>query len=104
MPSCRRRPATSPSTPSTGAVAVAEQIGGEAGRALHAGATSAFVDGLHTTSLVAAGFAAAGALIALLFLPARAATGDPVDDTPSRSDDTSSRSDDHPPARELASR
>ncbi len=57
----------------TGAVAVASEIGGEAGRALRDGATAAFVDGLHTTSVVAAAFAAAGAVIALLFLPARSA-------------------------------
>jgi EmrB/QacA subfamily drug resistance transporter len=66
----------------TGAVAVAAEVGGDAGRQLAAGATSAFVDGLHTTSLVAAGFAAAGALIALLFLPARAvADPDPDPDS-----------------------
>lgn len=56
----------------TGAVAVAEQIGGPQGRALAGAAKSAFVDGLHTTSIVATGFAALGALIALVFLPAGA--------------------------------
>jgi hypothetical protein len=55
-----------------GAVAVAGAIGGETGQTIAAAARSAFVDGLHTTSLVAAGFAIAGALIALRFLPARA--------------------------------
>ena len=57
----------------TGAVAVADQIGGPQGRALADAAKAAFVDGLHTTCFVAAGFAMAGALIALTFLPAEAA-------------------------------
>jgi MFS family permease len=56
----------------TGAVAVADRIGGPQGKALADGARSAFVDGLHTTSLVAAGFALVGALIALVYLPAEA--------------------------------
>ncbi len=62
----------------TGAVAVADKIGGPQGKALADGAKSAFVNGLHTTSLVAAGFAVAGAVIALVFLPAEAtpSTGD----------------------------
>ena len=57
----------------TGAVAVADQIGGPQGQALAKAAKAAFVDGLHTTSVVATGFAVAGALIAAVFLPARAA-------------------------------
>jgi hypothetical protein len=57
----------------TGAVAVADKIGGPQGKALADGAKSAFVNGLHTTSLVAAGFAMAGALIAFAYLPAEAA-------------------------------
>jgi DHA2 family multidrug resistance protein-like MFS transporter len=57
----------------TGAVAVADRIGGPPGKALADGAKSAFVNGLHTTSLVAAGFAMAGALIAFVYLPAEAA-------------------------------
>jgi EmrB/QacA subfamily drug resistance transporter len=56
----------------TGAVAVAGEIGGVPGQALAESAKTAFVDGLHTTSLVAAGFAAVGALIVVVFLPARA--------------------------------
>jgi hypothetical protein len=56
----------------TGAVAVADHIGGTQGRALADAAKSAFVDGLHTTSLVATGFAIVGSLIALVFLPAHA--------------------------------
>jgi EmrB/QacA subfamily drug resistance transporter len=59
----------------TGAVTVADEIGGPSGEALANAAKTAFVDGLHTTSLVAAGFAALGALIALVFLPARAPGG-----------------------------
>ncbi len=57
----------------TGAVVVAHHIGGPQGDALAHAAKAAFVDGLHATSLVAAGFATAGALIALAFLPAEAA-------------------------------
>ena len=56
----------------TGAVAVADHIGGPQGRALADAAKTAFVDGLHTTSLVATGFAIVGSLIALVFLPAHA--------------------------------
>ncbi len=56
-----------------GALGVAQQIGGSAGAAIAHGARSAFVDGLHTTSVVAAAFALTGAAIAARFLPARAA-------------------------------
>jgi EmrB/QacA subfamily drug resistance transporter len=59
----------------TGAVAVADQIGGDTGAALAQAAKAAFVDGLRTTSLVAAAFAGLGAIIALAFLPARGADG-----------------------------
>lgn len=55
-----------------GALAAARQVGGEAGAAISSVARSAFVEGFHTTSFVAAGFAAAGAIVALLFLPAEA--------------------------------
>src|SRR4028118_2391891 len=54
-------------------MAVASSIGGEAGHALVGAAKSAFVQGLHTTSVVAACFAGVGALIVLTFLPARRA-------------------------------
>lgn len=40
---------------------------------LAAAARSAFVDAMGTTAMVAAGFALVGALIALIFLPAREA-------------------------------
>jgi EmrB/QacA subfamily drug resistance transporter len=55
-----------------GALAVAEQVGGAAGAAIRDAARSAFVDGFHTTSVVAAGFALLGATVALVFLPAKA--------------------------------
>ena len=56
----------------TGAVSVAHEIGGAPGAALAQAAKSAFVDGLHTTSAVAAAVALLGSLIALVMLPARA--------------------------------
>ena len=65
----------------TGAVAVATEIGGTAGTALADAAKVAFVDGLHGTSLAAAGFALVGALIALVFLPATAGPEDQLSDT-----------------------
>jgi DHA2 family multidrug resistance protein-like MFS transporter len=55
-----------------GALAVAQHVGGHAGDALAQTARTAFVSGMHTTALVAAGVAFAGALLAALFLPARA--------------------------------
>jgi hypothetical protein len=57
-------------------VTVADQIGGPAGQSLALAAKTAFVDGLHTTSVVAAGIAALGALIAFVYLPARALDDD----------------------------
>ena len=56
-----------------GAAAVAERIGGPAGQALHAAASTAFVDALSTTALVASGVTLAAAVVALLWLPSRAA-------------------------------
>jgi DHA2 family multidrug resistance protein-like MFS transporter len=56
-----------------GAAAVAERIGGPAGRALDAAASTAFVDALSTAALVASGVTLAAALVALLWLPSRAA-------------------------------
>jgi EmrB/QacA subfamily drug resistance transporter len=55
-----------------GALAVAQQVGGQAGQGLVAAARTAFVDGTGLAMLVGAGFALGGALVALLFLPARA--------------------------------
>jgi len=63
-----------------GALAVAGRIGGGAGDALAATARSAFVSGMHSAALVAAGVALAGALIAVVWLPARAAA--PAEVTP----------------------
>jgi EmrB/QacA subfamily drug resistance transporter len=54
------------------AAAVAGQLGGEAGVAVLAAAREAFVDAMSQTSIIGVGFAIAGALVALLFLPARA--------------------------------
>jgi EmrB/QacA subfamily drug resistance transporter len=55
-----------------GALAVAKSIGGESGQQLAATAKTAFVDGMHRGVIVGAVVALIGALIALLFLPARA--------------------------------
>jgi EmrB/QacA subfamily drug resistance transporter len=53
---------------------VAAQLGGEAGgAALLAAARSAFVEAMSFTSLIGVGFALAGAVVALVFLPAREA-------------------------------
>jgi len=59
---------------------VAADVGGSAGASLIASANDAFVDAMATASTVGAGAAALGAIIALLFLPARAkeATSTPV--------------------------
>ena len=56
-----------------GALAVAERVGGTLGGRLAEIAQSAFVSGMHTAVLVAAGFALAGSLIAVAFLPGRTA-------------------------------
>jgi EmrB/QacA subfamily drug resistance transporter len=55
-----------------GASAVAEHIGGAAGRALHHTANLAFVDGMQIAMLVAAAVTMVGAFVALVLLPARA--------------------------------
>jgi EmrB/QacA subfamily drug resistance transporter len=55
-----------------GASAVADKIGGAAGQALHHTASLAFVEGMQIAMLVAAAVTIAGALIALVLLPARA--------------------------------
>ncbi|MGH9190276.1 MAG: MFS transporter [Acidimicrobiales bacterium] len=55
-----------------GAVAAAQRLGGEPGRALAAAARRAYVDGMATGVLVAAGVALVGAVVALAFLPSRA--------------------------------
>jgi EmrB/QacA subfamily drug resistance transporter len=60
-----------------GAAEIAAEIGGTAGDALSDSATQAFVDGLQLAATVGAGTALAGAVIAAVWLPARAG------DTPS---------------------
>jgi DHA2 family multidrug resistance protein-like MFS transporter len=56
-----------------GALAVAGAAGGAAGQALGAAARSAFVAGMHPAVLAASAVALVGALIVIVFLPARAA-------------------------------
>jgi EmrB/QacA subfamily drug resistance transporter len=55
----------------SGALATAAGLGGQAGARLAATAQEAFVSGMHTAVLVGAAIALTGALVALLFLPAR---------------------------------
>jgi EmrB/QacA subfamily drug resistance transporter len=62
-----------------GAAAVAAQIGGAPGAAILETAKSAFVGAMGWTSLIGVGFAVAGAIVALAFLPARA--GDATEHT-----------------------
>jgi EmrB/QacA subfamily drug resistance transporter len=57
-----------------GAHAVAGQVGGSAGADLVAASNVAFVDAMTTTATIAAVIAVVGALIAAVFLPARART------------------------------
>jgi hypothetical protein len=55
-----------------GAVTAGQQVGGEAGQALAAAARHGFVGAMRPAMLIAAGVTLAGALIVLVFLPARA--------------------------------
>jgi len=57
----------------TGALTVAEKAGGSTGAQLADAARSAFVEGMHHGVVVGAGVALLGAVICVLFLPARAA-------------------------------
>ena len=50
---------------------IAGMVGGEAGATLLATAQAAFVDAMSMTSIIGAGFAIGGALIALIWLPSR---------------------------------
>jgi EmrB/QacA subfamily drug resistance transporter len=59
-----------------GALAVASEVGGAPGAAITAAARSAFVDGMATASLIGMGVAVAGAVVALVWLPARATASD----------------------------
>jgi EmrB/QacA subfamily drug resistance transporter len=61
-----------------GAHEVAAQIGGDTGARLISLADQAFVDSMATTATLAAAIALVGALIALVFLPSRATTSEPV--------------------------
>jgi EmrB/QacA subfamily drug resistance transporter len=54
-----------------GALTVAHQVGGATGARLADAAQAAFVNGMHAAALVAALIAAAGAVVALVALPAR---------------------------------
>jgi EmrB/QacA subfamily drug resistance transporter len=54
------------------AMAISGQVGGTAGNALADAARSAFVDGMHQGVLLGAAVALVGAVVALVFLPARA--------------------------------
>jgi hypothetical protein len=53
------------------ALAVAAQIGGPAGEVLAAAARTAFIDAMGTATVIAAAVAFLGAVLALVFLPAR---------------------------------
>lgn len=59
------------------ALAIAGQLPSEAGAALIQAARSAFIDGMGSAVLVGSGVALAGALVALLFLPATARDEEP---------------------------
>jgi EmrB/QacA subfamily drug resistance transporter len=63
-----------------GAAIVADRVGGDAGQALLEVARSAFVDGMGLAFLVAGAVALAGAVVALVFLPARPGTLAELDD------------------------
>ena len=58
----------------SGALAVAHQVGGVTGQRITSAAQDAFVSGMHTAAIFAAAVALAGAVVALLWLPAEAAT------------------------------
>jgi len=57
------------------AIAVSQRLPGGAGRLLQLAARSSFVQAMDRAYLVGAGFAVLGALVALLWLPNRAAPG-----------------------------
>jgi len=69
------------------ASAVAASLGGEAGAVLLATARTGFVDAMSMTSLVGAAIAGGGALVALLWLPARAPLVDGAIEGPARAQD-----------------
>ena len=75
MPAGLPRPAVTAAHQSLGAAyAVAGRVPGALGQAIHTAATNAFLHGLSIGCLVAGGVAAAGAILAVLFLPAQPAS------------------------------
>jgi len=69
------------------AYAVSGRVPGVVGQAIHTAATNAFLHGLSIGCLVAGGVAAAGAVLAVLFLPAQPASPGavtPADAVPDR--------------------
>ncbi|HSL34027.1 MAG TPA: DHA2 family efflux MFS transporter permease subunit [Candidatus Limnocylindrales bacterium] len=65
-----------------GALTVADRIGGSAGELIAAAARSAFVEAMATASLIGAGVAVLGVVVALVWLPSRAVAetdGGPAD-------------------------
>jgi hypothetical protein len=75
LPGGLPRPVTAAAHQSLGAAyAVSGRIPGALGRAVHEAATNAFIHGLSVGALVAGGVAAAGAILAVVFLPAQPAS------------------------------
>jgi hypothetical protein len=75
LPAGVPRPAVAAAHQSIGAAyAVAGRVPGAPGQAIHTAATNAFLHGLSIGCLVAGGVAAAGAILAVLFLPAQPAS------------------------------
>ena len=70
-----------------GAVLVAQQLGGRTGTTLLSAAQSAYVDGFRLALLVAAVVAFAGAVVAAIWLPARATDADDAQTVPAAEDD-----------------
>jgi DHA2 family integral membrane protein (MFS transporter) len=68
------------------AVQIAGRIGGAQGQALASEARSAFIHGMDVALLAGAGVALLGALVALLFLPARASAPEADDSGTERSE------------------
>ena len=60
---------------------VASHIGGQTGQMLTSAVNAAFIDAMHQTVLISAGVTLCGALVALLFLPARARDEQNAQDT-----------------------
>jgi hypothetical protein len=65
------------------AYAVSGQLPGAIGQAVHDAATNAFLHGLSVGCLVAGGIAAAGAILAVVFLPAQPASPAVISPPPS---------------------